>query len=266
MRRCPRAEWTCLVVGSLACAVGGQHHVRCLLWTTDAPPLHLGCRRELVLLLLEDPDHRLRIAHCDDLMHSRLPGVYMSSGNNSNSPIKLAIAHDPICQRIFYIEPSPPALPTVASLTTDWGQALLRLDIAELARWCAQLEEANQISAILSAIPAPLSVCAPAPGAMEQAMLMAVAATWPQYSSDDDDYVATALGYMLASKQDPQLQLPPCSLHLSDLQAWLRVISRGDARLLRRCAGLLGDVLTAGAPPATAQATGTDAWGTAVEP
>jgi len=199
-------------------------------------------KRELVLLLLEDPDHRLRIAHCDDLMQSRLPGMYTCNGH---SPIKLAVAHDPVSQCIFSIEPATPALPTCMGLSTEWGQAVLRLDTSELARCCTHVQD-GQVPCV-PLIPPPRTAPSARPSAMEQALLLAVAATWPQHDTDDDEYVATALGYVLTSKQDPQLQLPPCSLHLSDLQAWLRVITCNDARLTRRCASILGES-PAGAP------------------
>ena len=139
---------------------------------TSAHPLR---RRELALLLLEDPGHRLRTAHCDEIMRARLPEAYRGYsdaaadgscgqllGCASGGPIHAALCRDPICESLFRLErPGEAAIPvgcgsagaaalfqgtaspasaspsSSSFVSGGWPQLLLRLDAAELARCCS---------------------------------------------------------------------------------------------------------------------------------
>lgn len=183
-------------------------------------------RRELALLLLEDPLHRLRMTLCDEILRYRLPEVYASSpqyavGNPSR--VKQAITHDPLSQNIFRVELAGLGIAS-SGVDGDWGQAVLWLDAVELARCCslgkdlgASLEPAlTPTPGIIAAAAALRTSASPSSdsasdhlstalyssagngcSSMEHALLLAVGATWPQHDTDDDDYLATALGFVL---------------------------------------------------------------------
>lgn len=270
------------------------------------------------MLLLEDPDWRLRLAHCDEILGARLRDIWSTwtpRPAGTDSPICAALAQDPACKHIFRTEHSmPPAhlslLPfsttaTAASPSSPtgdaqqdagvhrdaWSSTLIRLDTAELFRRCSggpalPIAAPMPVGAIAAAAAAATSARSPTPGllgmvsiaaspstpswpisfdrsgfagqapagstlngrsvggvgGMEASLLKCVLATWTQYDSDDDAYLALAVAVLLIFQPvgaAATMGLPPCSLDLPQLLAGLQALAAGgDARLRERLAAL----------------------------
>ncbi|KXZ54229.1 hypothetical protein GPECTOR_5g320 [Gonium pectorale] len=86
---------------------------------------------------------------------------------------------------------------------------------------------------------------------IEPMLLAAVEAHFPNFGSDDADYLATAACYCLATRRDPKSLLPPLSLHLTDLTSHLCGLAAADARL----AAVLQALQRGGAAPTAANAS-----------
>ncbi|GAX80585.1 hypothetical protein CEUSTIGMA_g8022.t1 [Chlamydomonas eustigma] len=110
-------------------------------------------RRELALLLLEDPDHRLRITHCDAIMRSRLPNAYNTA--NGINPIQATLLRDDPNRKLFHLEPPEANSPfdqeklehsirIEESSALDWKNLILRLDTAELLSRRSSIGSSNR--------------------------------------------------------------------------------------------------------------------------
>lgn len=175
-------------------------HAIIKLWPPGQPSSTL--KRELAYLLLDDPDYRLRMCHVEDLLQTRLPGQSVHGQLQ-------AVLMDPRFSSIFTMEQTS---------SSDWGWRVLRLDCAELVR---------QASASAS-----LKVeRTPKPVVPETAVLLSIESTWSKCMVDADEYLAVVIAYIIAVKRDLKCQLPPYSLHLTDVGGWLRTFSVNDARL-----------------------------------
>lgn len=159
-------------------------------------------KRELAYLLLDDPDCRLRMCHVEDLLQTRLPGQPIHTQLQS-------VLLDPRVSCIFRMEPAA---------ACDWGWRVLRLNCAELLREATAVSAVKLESKTKSSIP-------------ETAVLLSIESTWPKYMVDDDEYLAVVIAYIIAVKRDLKCQLPPYSLHLTDVGGWLRTFSVNDLRL-----------------------------------
>ncbi len=62
-------------------------------------------------------------------------------------------------------------------------------------------------------------------------VLSAVEAFFPEYGTDDDVYLAVAACHCLVTRRDPDGQLPPYTLHVSDVAITLRAFATADPRL-----------------------------------
>lgn len=132
----------------------------------------VSCRRELVSILLKDPDHRLRVCHLEALLQNQFGNWGYPSG------LLQGALKDTSCSRILY---------TDWSIQCDWDWRIVHLDVMELQRAVAQ---AHQIvakppsTAEAAACPHSTSNGLPAaktPSVQNSALMAAIKATWPNY-------------------------------------------------------------------------------------
>jgi hypothetical protein len=92
-----------------------QSHTLC-----PSPPLSLSCRRALAVILCEDPDHRLRVAHLEPLLHMALGPQQLpcSSGRLQ------ALLTDPSTAKIFPVD--------FSAQVPDWRSRVVYLDMTQL--------------------------------------------------------------------------------------------------------------------------------------
>lgn len=267
------------------------------------------------MLLLEDPDWRLRLAHCDEILGARLRDIWSTwtaRPAGTDSPICAALAQDPACKNIFRTEhgmlpahlsllpfsttaaAASPSSPTgdaqqdAGAHRDAWSSTLIRLDTAELFRRCSvgpalPIAAPMPVGAIAAAAAAATSARSPTPGllgmvsiaaspstpswpislgrsgfagqapaisilngrsvggvgGMEASLLKCALATWTQYNSDDDAYLALAASVLLIFQPVGAMGLPPCSLDLPQLLVGLQALAAGgDTRLRERLSAL----------------------------
>uniref|UniRef100_A0A7S0S3Z7 Uncharacterized protein n=1 Tax=Chlamydomonas leiostraca TaxID=1034604 RepID=A0A7S0S3Z7_9CHLO len=216
-------------------------HAACSIWGAQGAACIV--RRELALLLLEDPDARLRVSHAEVLLRMRcshaegldspLPGqlvpTVLEGEGAGSSPFVL-------------ISPPPHHAPSDTSPTGQLSACVLCLDIPQLLSMAAAtgtLSQADLAAAASVLHPAGHAQPAPARQAVQPADMQALAAVWPAHASDADEKLAFAAAFLLlrtlpAVGTDPAAAAPGAPVHrlpLKDLIAQLQVLGGADAQL-----------------------------------
>lgn len=198
------------------------------LWPPHVQP-H-AFRRELAMLLSEDPDFRLRVCHLESLLQARTQSVQISA------QLQMTLT-DPSCAKYFAVNWCG---------NCDWAWRVVHLNVRELL---ADAQTAGTVSFPQSPLrpprqsghshpqPSPWTKVSSVagPGAniprRDDQLVVAIYSQWPNHSTDDDEYLAMMVAFVLIFKEDQKCQLPKYSLHLTDVGGYLRAFSTADSRL-----------------------------------
>ncbi|WIA28538.1 hypothetical protein OEZ86_011080 [Tetradesmus obliquus] len=108
-----------------------------LLWPSNSSDDVI--RRHLTAILLEDPDHRLRVAHLEPLLHLRMASQHACSSGRLQ-----ALLTDPATARIFPVDFSN-------TRASDWRSRVVYLDLPQLLKEAAALKQQQLGSATAAA-------------------------------------------------------------------------------------------------------------------
>ncbi|WIA08480.1 hypothetical protein OEZ85_007916 [Tetradesmus obliquus] len=101
-----------------------------LLWPSNSSDDVI--RRHLTAILLEDPDHRLRVAHLEPLLHLRMASQHACSSGRLQ-----ALLTDPATARIFPVDFSN-------TRASDWRSRVVYLDLPQLLKEAAAVKQQQQ--------------------------------------------------------------------------------------------------------------------------
>ncbi|GLI62390.1 hypothetical protein VaNZ11_005009 [Volvox africanus] len=207
-------------------------------------------KREVALTLLADPELRLRICHLEEILRARqLAGRLQANGFASSGAVSGSKDLHPVQLQTVLADPSYSALFELDASVNDpdWGMQVLWLNMAQLQKELGLPAPANSppppsslkptmtntdgdavTAATAGAAAAAAAASTPVP---DPTLLVAIEAAFPGFSTDDEEYLAVAASFCLASWRDPKGLLPSLSLHLTDLTAHLRACALSDPRL-----------------------------------
>ncbi|GIL59027.1 hypothetical protein Vafri_13997 [Volvox africanus] len=216
-------------------------------WATPGNSL----KREVALTLLADPELRLRICHLEEILRARqLAGRLQANGFASSGAVSGSKDLHPVQLQTVLADPSYSALFELDASVNDpdWGMQVLWLNMAQLQKELGLPAPANppppqsSLKPTIANTDGDITVTAATAGAAAAAatastpvpdptLLGAVEAAFPGFSTDDEEYLAVAASFCLASWRDPKGLLPALSLHLTDLTAHLGACALSDPRL-----------------------------------
>uniref|UniRef100_A0A383VQL5 Heterogeneous nuclear ribonucleoprotein Q acidic domain-containing protein n=1 Tax=Tetradesmus obliquus TaxID=3088 RepID=A0A383VQL5_TETOB len=101
-----------------------------LLWPSNSSDDVI--RQHLTAILLEDPDHRLRVAHLEPLLHLRMASQHACSSGRLQ-----ALLTDPSTARIFPVDFSN-------TRASDWRSRVVYLDLPQLLKEAAAVKQQQQ--------------------------------------------------------------------------------------------------------------------------